>query len=533
MAKKQTYMPPMGGDANLIKGAGFAAQGYVQDVGQGVFAGDRSDEIRQQKQVMSQQADARMASFMENMPANVDIAKVPPQLQSVIAPFLTDTKEEYFRFAQIAANAGPRSPQYAEAIQGMNAIMQQYQNLNNDLTKLYDKKIQTIEDFELGKISNGTTAEAKDFMTRLTTDEIDLDIDRGNGRLLLGGNMTMDNLPRMHYKDYDAASKVLNLHSTLYEAGAPLDKGREQIVRMQLRAMMDQGGPQAAISLATDDYIVPGGLGIDPSQYTPQELKDVVIDQYVNVMRQSAQSGYNALIAKENRHDDRMVARNARIKANSGKNGSPSVATPGEDSPTATNASGLPNYLAGTAFDVDPSNMTKEMVARHNDAISYFNDSYRKVQEISNLPSGTVVNDFVGQKYNGKEIRQFKVTNQSNQTFEDPFAPDSKVVEITVVDKTLTETPTTGPNRGQKSVVDVTSVIRLDLDNLDHTRMFVKNYLENQYGPGATVDKAIQMTGDYNRGINSLPNLQGAMDEAAEAAAEAERDYDNFSYRPE
>jgi hypothetical protein len=526
MAKKQTYIPPMSGDANLIKGAGFAAQGYVQDVGQNVFAGDRSDEIRQQKQVMSQQADARMASFMENMPANVDIAKVPPQLQSVITPFLTDTKEEYFRFAQTAANAGPRSPQYTEAIQGMNTIMQQYQNLNNDLTKLYDKKIQTIEDFELGKISNGTTAEAKDFMTRLTTDEIDLNINRGNGRLLLGENMTIDNLPKMHYKDYESASKILNLHSTLYEAGAPLDAGRENIVRMQLRAMMDQGGPQATVSLATDDYIVPGGLGIDPSQYTPQELKDVVIDQYVNVMRQSAQSGYNAIVAKENRHDDRMVARNARIKTNSGQKGSPSMATPGapgQDGQPVASASGLPSYLAGTAFDVEPSNMTKEMVARHNDAISYFNDSQRKVQELSSLSPGTVVEDFIGQKYNGKEIKQFKVVGQSNKTIEDPFAPDSKFVEITVVDKTLTETPTIGPNRGQKSVVDVTSVVKLDLNNLDQTRMFVKNYLENQYGTGATVDKAIQMTGDYNRGINSLPNLQDALDASSEGV----------SYRPE
>lgn len=531
MAKKQTYIPPMGGDANLIKGAGFAAQGYVQDVGQNVFAGDRSDEIRQQKQVMSQQADARMASFMENMPANVDIAKVPPQLQSVITPFLTDTKEEYFRFAQTAANAGPRSPQYAEAIQGMNTIMQQYQNLNNDLTKLYNKKIQTIEDFELGKISKGTTAEAKDFMTRLTTDEIDLDINRGNGRLLLGENMTIDNLPKMHYKDYESASKILNLHSTLYEAGAPLDAGRENIVRMQLRAMMDQGGPQAAVSLATDDYIVPGGLGIDPSQYTPQELKDVVIDQYVNVMRQSAQSGYNAIVAKENRHDDRMVARNSRIKALSEKD-NPSVVTPGapgQEQEAGASASGLPNYLAGTAFDVDPSNMTKEMVARHNDAISYFNDSQRKVQELSSLSPGTVVEDFIGQKYNGKEIKQFKVVGKSNKTIEDPFAPDSKFVEITVVDKTLTETPTIGPNRGQKSVVDVTSVVKLDLNNLDQTRMFVKNYLENQYGTGATVDKAIQMTGDYNRGINSLPTLQSGID----AAKEAEKDRENFSYRPE
>jgi len=80
-----------------------------------------------------------------------------------------------------------------------------------------------------------------------------------------------------------------------------------------------------------------------------------------------------------------------------------------------------------------------------------------------------------------------------------------------VVDKTLTETPTTGPNRGQKSVIDVTSVVKLDLNNPVQNRMFVKNYLENIYGAGTKVDKAIQMTGDYNRGVNSLPTLQDAL----------------------
>ena len=317
MAKKQSYTPPMGGDANLIQGAGFAAKNLMQPVGQGIIdqGNLRAQENKQRRQQVSKQADARMAAFMENMPQNIDIAKVPEQMRPEITNFLMDEKDNYFRNAQIAANAGPRSPQYAEAIQNMNTTMQKFQNLDNDLTKLYDTKKKTLEDFDLGSISNGTSADSKDFMTRLTTDEITLGINGESGRLALGddGSMNMDNLPKMYYKDHKSAQSILTLNNQLYNNGRPMDAGQESIVRMQLQNIMDQGGIASVRSLATDDHIVPGGLGIDPDDYTPEELKKVVLDQYVNVMKTASQNGYQAIINEENRTDNRSVERSLNL----------------------------------------------------------------------------------------------------------------------------------------------------------------------------------------------------------------------------
>lgn len=76
---------------------------------------------------------------------------------------------------------------------------------------------------------------------------------------------------------------------------------------MQLQNMLDQGGPDAVLSAATDDHILPGGLGIDPSQYTPAELKKVVVDQYVGILKNQAQNGYSATLAEENRKDARTI----------------------------------------------------------------------------------------------------------------------------------------------------------------------------------------------------------------------------------
>ena len=313
MAKQKTNIPSSAGDANLIKGAKFAAQGYVGGSG-GDFMAEygmkRAQEIKAQRQAVSQAADQRMSGFMESMPANVDIAKVPSFLQEELNSVLIESKEEYFRAAQIAANAGPRSPQYAEAMQTMNRVQQVYQNMNNDLSKLQKTKLKTMEDFELGSISNGTDPSAKDFLSRLTTDELDIHIDPATGRLNLDENgMTLDNIPKLNYKDHKTAGGILELSNTLYSQGRPLDKGREQIVRMQLQNMPDQGGPDAVLSAATDDHILPGGLGIDPSQYTPAELKKVVVDQYVGILKNQAQNGYSATLAEENRKDARTIER--------------------------------------------------------------------------------------------------------------------------------------------------------------------------------------------------------------------------------
>ena len=192
----------------------------------------------------------------------------------------------------------------------MNRVQQVYQNMNNDLSKLQKTKLKTMEDFELGSISNGTDPSAKDFLSRLTTDELDIHIDPATGRLNLDENgMTLDNIPKLNYKDHKTAGGILELSNTLYSQGRPLDEGREQIVRMQLQNMLDQGGHDAVLSAATDDHILPGGLGIDPSQYTPAELKKVVVDQYVGILKNQAQNGYSATLAEENRKDARTIER--------------------------------------------------------------------------------------------------------------------------------------------------------------------------------------------------------------------------------
>lgn len=71
-----------------------------------------------------------------------------------------------------------------------------------------------------------------------------------------------------------------------------------KFVEMQLRNNMMQGGRETVLSLAVDDFIIPDGLGLDDdllfNEERHDELVDVVVDQYLNMLRQSANTGYEA-----------------------------------------------------------------------------------------------------------------------------------------------------------------------------------------------------------------------------------------------
>ena len=473
MAKKQSYMPPMGGDANLIQGAGFAAKNLMQPVGQGIIEQGnlRAQENKQRKQEISKQADARMAAFMENMPQNIDIAKVPEQMRPEITNFLMDEKDNYFRNAQIAATAGPRSPQYAEAIQNMNTIMQKFQNLNNDLTKLYDTKKKTLEDFELGSISNGTSADAKDFMTRLTTDEITLGINSESGRLALGddGSMNMDNLPKMHYKDHESAQAILTLNNQLYNNGRPMDAGQESIVRMQLQNIMDKGGNAAVRSLATDDHIIPGGLGIDPEDYTPEELKKVVLDQYVNVMKTASQNGYKAVIQEENRADNRALERSINLAKKKKEAG------------------------IGTGADETPAQVQKTKQAER-----IVSQVQGDLQDIINMKPNEDVVLLVGSKYKGKEVLGAK----KRQILE-----NGKSKEVLEIEFLLKTTPPKTV-RGTTTIDQITDVVNIDLSDPRQQQMLRDQIIRYRFGSDDASDKALLISGDLSDVEEQLPTME-------------------------
>jgi len=297
---------------------GSVYQGYISNSGaQAVLAGAQMMDTRQQDAARKQASDATMGQFIESMPTNVDLDKVPANMRDQTNKYLVGLKDEFFENAKIASREGASSPLYAEAVSNMNRITMAFKNLDQDFEKLKEMKYSYINDYDKGFVSEGSRPEAVEFMTNLTTDQVPLGISE-SGRLTFGEGATLDDAPKYATKDFETAKSLINLNSTLYSAGQPMDKGKEGVVRMQIRNALSKGGRDAVLSMATDDYIMPGGLGIQDQDllYNPErtkELSQFVENQYVAMLSQTANDGYKALIAKENRADSRSISRSISL----------------------------------------------------------------------------------------------------------------------------------------------------------------------------------------------------------------------------
>ena len=316
MAKKNTYNT--NANSSLISGAGFAAKGYVSSSGSDAImqaGSDTSyiDEISSRKQA----ADSTMSNFIESMPSNVDLDKVPEALRGETNKYLIDQRDFYFQNAKIAAREGASSPLYAEAVSNMNGVVMSFNKLNGDFDKLKEMKTNYISDYDKFMVSAGNRPEDIEFMTNLSTDKIPLTIS-ASGRLNYGEGATLDDAPKYAVKDFETAKTLIELNKTIYSTGVPMDQGKEFIVRQQVRQALAKGGRDAVVSMATDDHIAEGGLGIQDQDLLTnpartRELSKFVEDQYVSMLSQTAQSGYNAVTRKENRDDNRAVSRSVSL----------------------------------------------------------------------------------------------------------------------------------------------------------------------------------------------------------------------------
>jgi hypothetical protein len=109
--------------------------------------------------------------------------------------------------------------------------------------------------------------------------------------------LNINDIPDYFNKDFKSADALININSDIYNAGQKLDPTMSNMYRQKILNMIRQGGRETTLSLATDDLIQEGGLGIvdEDLLYNPErqeELEQVVVDNYMNILNSSANSGY-------------------------------------------------------------------------------------------------------------------------------------------------------------------------------------------------------------------------------------------------
>ena len=292
------------GDQSLIRGAALAAPKF-NDIGaagkEGVsgvseFILARAAEKRQEERAQK----AKVETYLNNMPSGIELSKIPPAQQEGVANWSKQMKFEYAEAARILPSLDPGSDEYVEAMNKMTSVKQAFSNLNNNLETFKANKTEYLKSSSSGALSKGNNSKQGNMLANIYTDEADMIFDANGNMAFQSGEqvLNLNDVPDYFNKDFKSADTLININSDIYNSGQKLDPTMSNMYRQKILNMIRQGGRETTLSLATDDLIQEGGLGIvdEDLLYNPErqdELEKVVVDSYMNVLNSSANSGYN------------------------------------------------------------------------------------------------------------------------------------------------------------------------------------------------------------------------------------------------
>ena len=256
--------------------------------------------IMQQAKAKKNAINTKVASYIDALDTNVDITELTPSQQQSITNFLVKQRSEYANAAsQLARIEDPTNPQYMELSSKINGISQSFKNLANQMNSYKEDKAGYLKDFDNNLISDGNEINTLNEASNLYTDQASLGVGPGGSLVFWNeGKETYDpysKIPKPFLKDFATANKLLEVNKSIYNAGSSLTGARKNMVRQQLNNILTRGGRKSLLSLAEDDFVIQGGLGLtDPELFAPgndEALKQAVLDSYMNIFTDTAAQG--------------------------------------------------------------------------------------------------------------------------------------------------------------------------------------------------------------------------------------------------
>lgn len=299
-------------DRNLIAGAALVGQSrrndWAQAFQEGMDVSMKGLALQQARKRTAKQAiNSKTASYINSLNSNVDLSELTSDQQNAVTNYLVKQRNVYADAAsRIARIEDPASPEYMELRDVMNSVQMSFNNLSNQLKSYKEDKASYLKDFENKTISDGNALNTLNEASNMYTDKGLLGVDAGGGLVFWndekGDYDSYNQIKKPFLKDFQSADQIMQLNEQVYNSGAPLTGARRNMVRQKLNSMISQGGRETLLSLASDDFIIEGGLGLqDPALFdegNEDALKNAVLDGYMDALEDSARQGYTDKQAK-------------------------------------------------------------------------------------------------------------------------------------------------------------------------------------------------------------------------------------------
>ena len=291
-------------NSDLIKGAGQVYATETGDMGASLVKSIKRGAQQMQlaaeaKKREKANINARTASYINRLDSNIDISELDQNQQSSITEFLLKGRNDYAYSASTIAKLDADDPRYMEEVTKMNNIQMSFRNLANNLNTFKKDKSEFLQDFDNGMLSEGNEVNTLGEASNIYTTGGDFKV--GNGGVLefydapSGSLKSYSDINKPFLKDFAAADAILKMNESLYKSGQSLTGARRNMIEQRLKNLISKGGRNTLMSLASDDFIMEGGLGLqDPMLFEPENqdtLKQAVLDGYMNVLDASAAQG--------------------------------------------------------------------------------------------------------------------------------------------------------------------------------------------------------------------------------------------------
>jgi|TARA_B110000093_G_scaffold59056_1_gene63894 hypothetical protein len=292
-------------DINLVKGAASLGQSkrstYADAMQKSLQSASQAYSIvNAKKQAEKQKINATVGGYIDNLNSEVDLTQLNSTQQMAVTNFLVENKNAYANAAsEIARLDDPSDPRYMELREKMNSVQNSFKNLAGQVNGYKEDKVAYLKDFDDRRISDGNDISALSSASKIYTDGGDFGISEG-------GNLNFWNNDKEEYesytdvekpflKDFKSANNILSLNEKVYSAGSSLSGARQNMIRNKLKNMINSGGRDTLLSLASDDFLIEGGLNLsDPSLFDPANqdlLQDAVLNSYMDALSDTAAQG--------------------------------------------------------------------------------------------------------------------------------------------------------------------------------------------------------------------------------------------------
>lgn len=296
--RRSTYT---GMGSTLVEGAGKLYRSQNKSVGIDLQSTASSiasgfEQAQSQKRAALAAEESKAANYLGQMEA-MDTGIVPIEYRDKVENSLKVLKNQYYETTMQLKGLKTDDPDYLNLSSQLNNINNSIRKISTTFADLNKNKKSDLEFISGKNYSEGNDPSTIGFLNNVLTGQASMDID-ASGNVYFDNNgqwTTYENLPDMISYDGQSFGKILTQLDNVRKYNRNLTDTDKTSLRSQMMNMLKTGGRDTAISLGSDDFIVPGGMGLGGAEAfdaDPDAYREKIVESYMGLYEQAASEGY-------------------------------------------------------------------------------------------------------------------------------------------------------------------------------------------------------------------------------------------------